>query len=269
MGLLDAVKANADLVNKIGLSNAYFVWAIAIYLEAPDVTELAAAALTDGSNDKKIDFIYLDNDSRRIIFAQGYFSEKPKEAAPSDKASDLNTACAWLLSGELTSVPVKLRAIIADCREAIAANDVEGIDLLYVHNLPESVNIARELQTVSDHFKLALGDSPIAVRATELGGSRIDHLFDAQESHISIKDSVPFPADIVFAEQGADWKASVASVDGSWLHILYAKYGDDLFSANYRGFLGISKGVGLTRVSVNRRRLRHPISGLSTTESQF
>jgi len=31
------------------------------------------------------------------------------------------------------------------------------------------------------------------------------------------------------------------SVPGAWLHGLFAKYGDALFSANYRGFLGISR----------------------------
>jgi hypothetical protein len=241
MSFLDAVKANVSLVHQLGLSNAYFVWALALYLEAPDVSELAAEALTDGGDDKKIDFIYLDSDAKKLIFAQGYFAERNRDSAPANKASDLNTACAWLLSGDLGQIPERLRDIVAECRVAIEEGEIEGIELLYVHNLPESINIARELQTVADHMKTALGDRPISVRAFEFGGPKVEHLFGAQESHMRITTEIELPADTLLREEGPDWSASVASVPGAWLHDLFQRYGDDLFSANYRGFLGITK----------------------------
>jgi hypothetical protein len=206
------------------------------------VEALASEGITDGPNDKKIDFIYLDRDTKRIIFSQGYLSSTKIDAAPANKASDLNTAAAWLISGDLESVPTTLREIIVECREAINDGEVEGIELLYVHNLPESVNVTRELQTAAQHLQKALGDTSISISARELGISRIEHIFAKQESHIDVKDIIYFPYDVKISESGPKWEASVASVPGLWLHELYSKYEDRLFSANYRGFLGLAVG---------------------------
>ncbi|WP_057395557.1 hypothetical protein, partial [Ralstonia solanacearum] len=72
MAYIDAFKANANLIRNLGEGNAYLVWVVAMYLEEPDIEALASEALTDGPDDKKIDLIYIDRDSRRILFAQGY-----------------------------------------------------------------------------------------------------------------------------------------------------------------------------------------------------
>lgn len=65
MNMDDALLANKQLVDEIGYNQAYLVLAIALFLEEPDVSGLAAAGLTEGGNDKKIDFIYHDLDARR------------------------------------------------------------------------------------------------------------------------------------------------------------------------------------------------------------
>jgi AIPR protein len=241
MSYMDAFKTNEGLIGQLGEGNAHLAWVVALYLEEPDVEALASEGVTDGPNDKKIDFIYLDRDAKRIIFAQGYLSSSSKDWAPANKAADLNTAAAWLLSGDLENVPATLHGIITDCRAAIAEGEVEGVELLFVHNLPESVNVARELQTVAQHTQKALGSLAIQVVARELGSSKIEHLFATQESHIDVKDEIDFPSQVRFTEAGPKWQASIASVPGAWLHELYGKYQDRLFSANYRGFLGISR----------------------------
>jgi hypothetical protein len=214
-----------------------------LYLEEPDLEALASEGLTDGKNDKKIDFIYLDRDAKRIVFAQGYYAENTaKNSAPANKASDLNTAAAWLLSGEPALIPQPLATIIEDCRAALTEGEVEGIEFLYVHNLPESVSVNRELQTAATHMRKALGDgSSVRVLSRELGSSTIDHLYATQDSHIEVKDEILCPGKAFLTEAGPKWEASVLSVPGSWLHNLFAVHGEALFSANYRGFLGISK----------------------------
>jgi hypothetical protein len=242
LAYLDALKANDSLISRLGEGNAHLIWSMGLYLEEPDLEALASEALTDGPNDKKIDFIYLDQDGKRLLFAQGYFSKTSKEAAPANKASDLNTAAAWLFSGDTANVPDQLRPAIEECRRALSEGDVEAIELLYVHNLPESVNVNRELQTVAAHVRKALGDDATTrIISRELGSSAIEHLFSSQESHIEVKEEIACPAKVQFSESGAKWKASVLSVPGSWLHGLFSKHGDALFSANYRGFLGITK----------------------------
>lgn len=43
----------------------------------------------------------LDIGNGRITLAQGYYSIKERDEAPADKASDMNSAIAWLLSGDI------------------------------------------------------------------------------------------------------------------------------------------------------------------------
>lgn len=234
----EAVAARKTLVDQIGANDAYLVMAVALFIEEQDAEALAAASLTEGGNDKKIDLIYHDKDARRLVFAQGYMSSKNNDAAPANKASDLNTACAWLLSGDLSTVPTKLRTIVQECRGALQNGEIDSIDLLYIHNLPESINVARELQTVEAHMKAAVANDKIAVKSYEFGRNRIEHLFAAQDSHIAVMDDIEFPGSIGIRESGKTWSAAVSTVSGTWIHELYRKYGDELYSANYRGFLG-------------------------------
>ncbi|MCZ8278200.1 MAG: AIPR family protein [Acetobacteraceae bacterium] len=238
MSFTDALKTRQSLVDKVGLESAYLSLAVALFIEEADVDSLASVGLTEGGNDKKIDFIYHDPNSKRLVFAQGYMSKKLKDEAPSNKASDLNTACAWLLSGNLATVPERLREIIRGFRAALDEGEIDSIDLLYVHNLPESVNVSRELQTVESHLRTTLSNDRISVRSHELGKARIEHLFRAQDSHIEVTDDIPFPWEIGIIQNGDNWSAGVATIEANWLHGLYEKYGDKLYSANYRGFLG-------------------------------
>lgn len=238
MSFTGALKTRQSLIDKIGHDEAYLCLAVALFIEEPDVDSLASEGLTEGGNDKKIDFIYHDTSSKRLVFAQGYVAKTTKDEAPSNKASDLNTACAWLLSGDLALVPEKLKDIIKGFRAALEEGEIDSIDLLYVHNLPESVNVSRELQTVENHLRTTLANDKITVRSHELGKAKIEHLFRAQDSHIEVTDDIPFPWEIGITQRGDNWSAGVATIEANWLHSLYERYGDKLYSANYRGFLG-------------------------------
>lgn len=242
MNHLKSFETNKSLIKKFGENNAHIIWVLSLYLDFPDRFQLGTESLTDGTGDKKIDFIRLDVDSKKIVFAQGYYSSKKVDSAPANKASDLNTAVAWLLSGNIEDIPSPLSNIIKACREAIDERTIEQIDLLYVHNLSESIAVSKELNTVADQLKLSLpDDGAINVIYKELGIQHTEELFTAHESAILIKDRLVCPAEIKFEEKGPMWSAYILSLPGNWLREQFSKYGDNLFSANYRGFLGISK----------------------------
>lgn len=242
MNYISAFKGNKNLIQKFGEGNGYLAWAMALYLDCPDAEQLAIDSLTDDGNDKKIDFIQLDWDLKRIVFAQGYYSSRKVDSAPANKASDLNTASAWLMTGDLNEVPNKLKEIIVDCRKAVENGEIEQIDLLYVHNLPESLNVSKELSTVVTYLERSLpSGSNIKVFTRELGTEALERLYSAQESSIAVEDRVECPTKVQFTEDGPTWKSAILSVPGTWLRDIFTKYGDDLFSANYRGFLGITK----------------------------
>lgn len=241
MAHMDAFSSQGELINRFGKSNAHLVWGIALYLDHPSPQELGAESLTDGGNDKKIDFLRYEPDTKRAICAQGYFSERNVDSAPANKASDLNTAIAWLISGDLERVPEFLRVRIEEIRVAVESKEIEQIDILYVHNLPESPSVSSELLTAKANLERMLGDTPVTVVAKEIGFQELERIYNASSTHIKITDSIDLPVRIEFSTTGPNWKAHVMSVPGSWLRELYLQHGDSLYSANYRGFLGAGK----------------------------
>lgn len=239
---LAVFKANLALIEKFGEGNAHLIWTLSMYLDFQDNFQLGSESLTDGSDDKKIDFIRLDRDLNKIVFAQGYYASKKNDSAPANKASDLNTAGAWLFSGAVANIPSPLKEIIVDCREALAQGEIEQIDLLYVHNLPESVSVSRELATAATHITNSLPpESNIKVIYKELGIENIEKLYTEIESSIVVMDTIECPSEIKFTESGPKWKSHILTIPGSWLRDNFNTHGDNLFSANYRGFLGVSK----------------------------
>ena len=238
---LDAFKKNVLLTKKFGTGNAHLVWVMGMYLDVPDSLQLGVDSLTDGPNDKKLDFLHLDSDNRRIVFAQGYFSSKKGAEAPANKASDLNTAAAWLLSGDVAKLPIDLADSIRLCRQALDAGEIDEIELLYVHNLVESNAVQHELDTAKAHLVKGLAKFDIQIAIKEIGLQECEKLFLAKESAIVVLDDIELPAGIAFEEAGPKWNAAVTTLPGAWLGAQFHKYGTQLFSANYRGFLGVSK----------------------------
>src|SRR6185503_9560328 len=57
----------------------------------------------------------------------------------------LNTGVSWLLAGPLDTLPESLRGAAQEVRDALSAGEVREFQLLYVHNCPESENVAAEL----------------------------------------------------------------------------------------------------------------------------
>ncbi|MEY4937548.1 MAG: hypothetical protein RIS64_3907 [Bacteroidota bacterium] len=258
MNHLNAFNAQISLKSKYE-GNAHLIWAMGLYLNNANFSELASECLTDGPDDRKIDFIKLDLDNERLILAQGYFAEKSKaDKAPANKAADLNTAAAWLLVGDLDKLPSKskpnasLREIIKESRKAIKNGEVKQIELLYVHNLPQSVHVTSELKTVASYLRDSLPKmTDIIVISKELGLQNIEELYNIQKSAILIESTEECPALIEFEQIGTTWSAAVLSVPGSWLRDMFIKHDEKLFSANYRGFLGISKRRPINNIIKN------------------
>ncbi len=99
-----AFDSDADLqkYGSIGLA----LFALNLYLRLDDIDEFASNAITEGPGDKKVDVFQLDLNERRPVVCQCYLSNQwARPAAPANKASDLNTAMAWLLSASEDRIP--------------------------------------------------------------------------------------------------------------------------------------------------------------------
>lgn len=222
--------------------NAIGLLALALRFRIDDIESAAADCLTDGSDDKKCDIVFLDPDDEVAVVAQCYRSTRPKNAAPSNKASDLNTAVSWLLQRDLPDLPERLRPAATGLREAISAGKIRELHVWYVHNLPGSANVLEELKTVESTAESALksnfGSTKVRVSASEVCRDRLEQMYRETQSPILVSEHIDFRIPAGFEVQGKKWHAFVTTVSARQLRTLYRKHKTALFSANIRDYLG-------------------------------
>ena len=243
MNYIAAFKQEQGLISMYSANMAFPVWAMGLYLDNSDLLTLASENLTDSGDDKKIDFLRVDTDLRKVFIVQGYYTEKDKDAPPSNKASDLNTAAAWFNCGDVSGLTLPLRELINDARHAIANNDVDTIELIYVHNCGESKEVEGELLVAEKQFEKALSGQNVTVSHKQLGNQSLSSMYNNRESNIVVTELVECPFPKKYEEKDVKWQSVVLTVTGQWLRQLYSKYKDDLFSANYRSYLGTGRGI--------------------------
>jgi len=235
-----ALAARDDL-NVYG-DNALGLFALALRYQIDDLHSVAAEAITDGSDDKKCDILHIDLEEELAIVAQCYTCSKQKPSAPSNKASDLNTAVGWLLQRPLKDLPVRLRQLAQELRVAIEDGQIRQLQFWYIHNLPESENVGNELKTVEASAKAALASSANAgklqVSAHEIGRGHLEEWYSDTLSPILVSDTVEIEIEGGFEVKGDNWRAYVAPIPARVLSSLYRKHKSKLFSANVRDYLG-------------------------------
>lgn len=252
--------AYATTKANFGLNDdAIGVFAIQLRFNLDDIKTIAAEAITGGGNDRKCDVLHIDKEMGIAVIAQCYVAQTKKVAAKANKAADLNTAVSWLLSADIRTLDPSLAGRAQELRDAIRAGDIKQIHCWYVHNLPASENVRRELETVERAVRNALssysGGSQINVFAKEVGADEIESLYTKAERTIIVTDTFNVQVPDVIEHKEADWSSISTYVPGEWLAALYRKYETDLFSANLRGYLGsrssdknINNGIKKTTV---------------------
>lgn len=209
-------------------NNSLLLFALEMQFEIEDIHTIAAEALTDGHDDKKCDLVYVNADDGSAVIAQAYFSvDLSKREAPASKASDLNTAAAWLLSRELEDLPDRIRPAATQLRDALQDGQIRTIQFWYVHNLPESHNVENELRTVKrnafNSLKQLLGSTTSLpdVVALEVGRSRLDNWYKSLTTPILVVDT--FDVDVIggYSISSEDWSAFVTAIPAQWLYQIF------------------------------------------------
>ncbi len=230
--------------------NALPLFAVALHLGVEDLTTFATDSLTDDPADKKADIIYIDEAEGVACIAQGYTSATwGKSNAPSNKASDLNTAAAWLLRSPVDEIPDAIRSHAKLLRDGLDKNTITKVIFAYAHNAFESVNVDNELKTVRQLVNGLEITKDAEIEVVELGLRRIEALHLTSLGSIQVGDELVLPASERISETGTGWSAYVLSINGARLFELYEAHGNALFSANLRDFLGARKVTG----NVNNR----------------
>ena len=219
--------------------NALPLFAVALHLDVEDLSSFATESLTDHPSDKKADIIYINEAESVACVAQGStFKDWAKQAALANKASDLNTAAAWLLQTPINDVPDVIRPHAKLLRDGLNQKTIKRLIFAYAHNALESTNVEDELQTVR-HLLSALDIvKGVTVEVVELGLRRIEALYLTSRGSIQVTDDVVLPAQGLIHQTGPGWEAYALPLNGTVLFDLYEAHGRALFSANLRDFLG-------------------------------
>lgn len=248
---LKAYDQETDLISAYNADKAYTIWAMALYLNTGDLMQLAADYLVDGVNDHKIDFLQYDEDEKALIIAQGYHSQRIKESAKANKAADLNAALAWLFDGDINQFGNEIKPKVEVIRKALEEGNLLHVELLFVHNCGESKEVEKELKTASDYLSNILKSPQIEITYKELGNPTLENYYLKKIAHISVDTVIECPFPVIYEESSDNWSSAILSVTGEWLRNLYNQYNTQLFTANYRGYLGeyrnrINKGIRKT-----------------------
>ncbi|MFF6789617.1 AIPR family protein [Streptomyces filamentosus] len=225
-------------------SNKRLLFALQLAFDIEDINVVAATALTDSSNDKACDLLYIDRDAGRVVLAQGYESQNAtKLQAPSGKAASLHQAVNWLFSkNEPQGVPDVLLGAWRELHDALTDDAIGDVEIWYVHNLPEAQQIAQEInvaaEAASDLLRQGYPESDINVSSIELGRATLALRYENSQTPILVSDTLRIAIPGAFEERGAKWTALCTSVPVSWLHGRYQEFGAKLFSANVRDYLG-------------------------------
>lgn len=238
-----------ELKEKYG-DNSLMLYALQLRFDIDDIMSVASEALTDGHNDKKCDLIFTERELGIAVVAQAYNKKNVQDGdlAPSNKASDLNAAAAWIFASNISEVPEQIKESVLDLQDAIKNEEISTIYFWYVHNLVEENNpeVKKEMNTLQVAAQklvdTTFNNKGIKVSAIEVGKNTIEKWYVTSSRRITIDD------DILVANNGfgyeissEKWKAYVTAISGKWLRKLYLEKGDDLFSGNPRNYLGKGK----------------------------
>ena len=248
---------------KVYGDNARLLFALQMRCDIDDIDSVASVAIVDGADDKGCDLVYVDRGRGLIVVAQGYESQRQREAAPANKADSLSTAAAWLFAREYDDLPERLKTVAYEVRVAIGAGEIDSVEFWYVHNVGESDNVRNSMKTVETSVRSTITDRfgrdklPERIVATEVGPKTQDEWYEALAVHILVNENINLPVKGHFDLQGENWTAVVTAVPATWLQQQYRKYQERLFSANYREYLGVK----------NNRRKNEINEGIQSTAS--
>jgi hypothetical protein len=241
----NAFKNRNDLIKYN--ENALLLFALQLRFNIEDIETVAAESLTGSFDDKKVDLIYIDAEAGYAVIAQTYISQRTdKSEAPANKGSDLNTAITWLINQPIKEIPEHLRTHAEALREVIKKEEINKIHIWYLHNLPESRNVEKELSAVEQSANAAvhqsIGISNIEIHSKEIGINSIQDWYKSITSPILIDDRFDIKVEGGYEITGLNWTAFVTSIPIIWFYDKFNQYkAVKLFSANIRDYLGSRK----------------------------
>lgn len=202
--------------------------------------EAYEAVAYDGSNDKDIDFFFVDQEGERVLVGQLKFNAAGKYHGRKAELLSLLHTTVWLKDPESLEREGR-KDIAAAAKEYLAAvADGYSVEYLYVYCGPAR----KDVDDAARQFNVTeAGEVPSrSCRVVHLPnliaehGERID-----QSTRISTA-SITVDSDKSFEEEGKFGTAFITTLEGNALRDLYLEHEERLFDRNVRLFLGARKG---------------------------
>ena len=245
-------------------SNKLLLFALELYQDIDDIALVANDVLTDGPDDKKCDLVYLNPETGKVIIAQGYWATSESDkSAPANKASDLNTAAAWLLTSGYRDSPKGIRSAAEQIHDALHDGSVTSIEFWYVHNRRESKNVQEELDKVAETaaalVRHAHPNTEVdSISAAEVGRETLNKWYKGTLAPILVTSDYELETKGGFRADGERWSAYSTSVPASWLRELFDEHGKTLFAANIRDYLGSRKSDRNINNNIKQTATKNP-----------
>jgi hypothetical protein len=136
-----------------------------------------------------------------------------------------------------------LKAAAKELDSALTDQAISQLEIWYVHNLPESLNVRQELARVKDTAAALLAKNYAnanveSISVQEVGRNTLDQYYHSTQVPVLVTDKFTIPVAGGFKVSGDRWEAFTTSIQVKLLYDLYHKYKSELFSANVRGYLG-------------------------------
>ncbi|MFS7192252.1 AIPR family protein [Serratia proteamaculans] len=225
--------------------NALGLFALGLRFGLDDLSSIGVDAVTDGSDDKKLDIVFINSEEEYAVVGQCYCSGKEKQNAPSNKASDLNTGVAWLLQRAIDDVPERIKPAAINLRQCIKDGSVKNIYLWYIHNLPESHHVENELvtvqQTATSILKNEYPGLKVNISHKEVGSKTLQEWYEDCRTPILINEDISLNTIGGYEISGKGWTSYSTAIQARDLAKLYKKHKTKIFSANIRDYLGSRK----------------------------
>ncbi|GAA5020322.1 putative abortive infection phage resistance protein [Marivirga lumbricoides] len=222
--------------------NGLALFGLALKFGVEDLETIASDAITDGSDDKKCDMVYINSEEEYAVIAQCYMSSKDKKEAPANKASDLNTAIGWLLQRNINEVPERIKSAAKELRSCLKDKTVKRLHIWYIHNLPESQNVENELitvqQTATSILEADFTENKLKISAIEVGKNTLTEWYEESQSPILVNEVLEIDFSGGYEIKGQKWKSFSTSIPAQFLYRMYKKHKTKIFSANIRDYLG-------------------------------
>lgn len=128
-------------------------------------------------------------------------------------------------------------------RDALVNDEIRQLEIWYVHNLPESVNVKAELKqaakTADSLIKNYFSDAQVDTIGIEIGRGELEELYRRTEAPIAVSDEFTVKVPGGFETSSDRWKAFTTAVPVTWLREVWLVHEGDRMSPNVRDYLGI------------------------------